>query len=121
MRFLLDQGVPRSTVAILQRLGHFAEHVGDIGMSAAADDEILDAANLSGAIVVTLDADFNALLAQSRATSPSVIRIRIEGLKAPAIAGILQQIVASAEPELNAGAAVSVSPARFRVKLLPLA
>ena len=37
MKLLLDQGLPRSTVRHLAAVGIAAEHVGDIGMAAAAD------------------------------------------------------------------------------------
>lgn len=81
IKFLLDQGVPRSTVTALGRRGIAAEHVGDLGMATATDEEILQAARDRDAIVVTLDADFHSLLAAAKAANPSVIRIRIEGLK----------------------------------------
>jgi predicted nuclease of predicted toxin-antitoxin system len=120
MKFLLDQGLPRSTVTILQSSGHIAQHVGDLRLNAATDVAILDAARDRDAVVVTLDADFHTILAQTRAVSPSVIRLRIEGLKAPDVADILHQVAAAADAELSAGAAVSVSHRGFRIRMLPL-
>ena len=58
MRFLLDQGLPRSTVKALVDRGIAAEHVGQIGMATASDEAILEAARARDAVVVTLDADF---------------------------------------------------------------
>jgi len=81
MKLLLDQGLPRSTVRHLASMGIAAEHVGDLGLARAADVHILDVARERQAVVVTLDADFHAIMATSHATSPSVVRIRIEGLK----------------------------------------
>ena len=51
MRFLLDEGLPRSTVPALQ--GH--DHVGALGMATARGEEILQKVRESGAVVVTLD------------------------------------------------------------------
>ena len=44
MKLLLDQGLPRSAVGHLQEAGIEAEHVGDVGLSTAADAEIPRAA-----------------------------------------------------------------------------
>jgi predicted nuclease of predicted toxin-antitoxin system len=121
MRFLLDQGLPRSTVKHFADAGVTAEHVADIGMSSATDAAILEAARNSGSIVVTLDADFHQLLAASGATMPSVVRIRIEGLKGDRLAKILVQVLARAGKELATGAAISVTRSRIRVRLLPIA
>jgi predicted nuclease of predicted toxin-antitoxin system len=120
MKLLLDQGLPRSTVKHLAAVGIMAEHVGDLGMAAATDETILDFARRQQAVVVTLDADFHQLLAASRATAPSVIRLRIEGLRGEQLAAILVQVVAAAGPELAAGAVVSVSEHRMRVRSLPI-
>jgi predicted nuclease of predicted toxin-antitoxin system len=45
-------------------------HVGEIGMSKAADEEILAFALREHATLVTLDADFHAILAVSGASGP---------------------------------------------------
>jgi len=89
-------------------------------MARAADDAILDYARQQGAVVVTLDSDFHQTLAISQATSPSVIRIRIEGLKADRLAIVITQVIATASAELEAGALVSVTPSSIRVRKLPI-
>jgi predicted nuclease of predicted toxin-antitoxin system len=81
MKLLLDQGLPRSTVVHLRKQGIEAAHVGDKGLATASDSTILECGRQEGMVVVTLDADFHALLALSGLTGPSVIRIRIEGLR----------------------------------------
>jgi predicted nuclease of predicted toxin-antitoxin system len=81
MKLLLDQGLPRSTVLHLRNQQIEAVHVGDRGLATATDSKLLDVGRQEGMVVVTLDADFHALLALSGVTGPSVIRIRIEGLR----------------------------------------
>lgn len=83
MKLLLDQGLPRSAIHYLQDAGLNAEHTGSVGLATATDAEILRYAREAASVVVTLDADFHSLLALSGAVSPSVIRIRIEGLCRP--------------------------------------
>ena len=120
MKLLLDQGLPRSTVKHLAAAGIAAEHVGELGMASASDDAILLAAQQRQAVVVTLDADFHRLLAASHASSPSVVRIRIEGLRGDQLAAILTRVVGAASAELDAGAVASLTPNRIRVRMLPI-
>jgi len=72
MKFLLDQGLPRSTVQHLQDMGLAAEHVGNLRLATASDETILKEGRTRGAVIVTLDSDFHTLLALSNASSPSV-------------------------------------------------
>ncbi|WP_146397632.1 DUF5615 family PIN-like protein [Pseudobythopirellula maris] len=120
MKLLLDQGLPRSTVAVLAECGVDAEHVGELGMAAASDAEILEAAIVRDAVVVSLDSDFHTLLALSSATRPSVIRIRIEGLKSPELAEHLLRVLAAIAEELERGAVASVTESQIRVRTLPI-
>jgi predicted nuclease of predicted toxin-antitoxin system len=120
MRLLLDQGLPRSTVRHLAGMGVVAEHVGDLGLARAADTHILDVARERHAAVVTLDADFHALLATSHADCPSVVRIRVEGLNGEQLSSLLTQVLAVASMEIEAGAVVSVTARRIRVRMLPI-
>jgi predicted nuclease of predicted toxin-antitoxin system len=99
-----------------------ADHVGDLGLATATDSAILDEARRQNAIVATLDADFHAILARTKAVDPSVIRIRIEGLTASQLAQLLHQVITAAGRDLAAGAAISVTaPNLVRVRRPPLA
>jgi predicted nuclease of predicted toxin-antitoxin system len=120
MKLLLDQGLPGSAAHLLRKAGIDAIHVGDIGYASAEDSDILQKGREDGRIVVTLDADFHALLALSRAVTPSVIRIRIEGLRGEALAALLQTVLDQCSEELVQGALVTVQQARIRVRRLPL-
>lgn len=120
MKLLLDQGLPRSAAALLTESGFDSVHVADIGLSKADDSEILQKALADEHVVVTLDADFHMLLALGEALNPSVIRIRIEGLKAAALTKLLLTVIRETESELKQGAAVTVDEDRIRLRLLPL-
>jgi predicted nuclease of predicted toxin-antitoxin system len=121
MKLLLDQGLPRSTVAELARRGVDNVHVASVGLAAASDIAILAYALQNNLIVVTLDADFHAIQATSGASKPSVIRIRIEGLDGTQLADLLTQVVAASSVDLAAGAMVSVSPPNLmRIRALPI-
>ena len=83
--------------------------------------EILRRAAAEGRIIVTLDADFHAHLARSSARKPSVVRIRIEGLRAMEFAELLQQVLERCGDDWKDGAMVSVQKNRIRVRRLPTA
>ncbi len=120
MRLLLDQGLPRSAVLHLKNAGIEAAHVGDRGLATASDSKILDVGRQEGCVVVTLDADFHALLALSGVTGPSVIRIRIEGLRAVDLATLLLDVLKVCRDDLMKGAMVSVTESGVRIRILPL-
>ena len=120
MKLLLDQGLPLSAAALLRDAGIDTIHVGEIGMSQAEDAEIIQKARVEERVVVTLDADFHTLLALNEAASPSVIRVRIERLRAQALRDLLLMVIAECEEDLEQGAAIAVEPNRIRIRRLPL-
>jgi predicted nuclease of predicted toxin-antitoxin system len=120
MRLILDQGLPRDAASLLREIGYDCIHVGEIGMWAAPDREILAWADQQNAAVVTLDADFHAILAVSSASGPSVIRIRIEGLDAAAIAAMLRWVLVNYEADLACGCVVTVKSRKITSHKLPI-
>ena len=120
MKLLLDQGLPRSAAKLLKAYKIDTIHVGEIGLWAAEDVEIIQKARESNCVVVTLDADFHSLLALSNASSPSVIRIRIEGLRAKALTELLLNVINECYEELQKGVAITVDSRRIRIRSLPL-
>jgi predicted nuclease of predicted toxin-antitoxin system len=120
MKLLLDQGLPLSAAALLRDAGIDTIHVGEIGMSQAEDAEIIEKARVEERVVVTLDADFHTLLALNEAASPSVIRVRIERLRAQALRDLLLMVIAECQEDLEQGAAIAVEPNRIRIRRLPL-
>jgi len=120
IRLLIDQGLPCSTAVLLRETGADVVHVGEIGAAMWTDHAILELAQEEGRTVVTLDADFHMLLALSRATSPSVIRLRVEGLRGRELARLIQSVVNTCGEELSKGVAVTVRDGRLRIRSLPL-
>ena len=122
MKFLFDQGLPRAAARLLQQRGIDATHVQDCNLAAAEDDEILRCALGQQRAVINLDADFHVRLALSGDSEPSVIRIRIEGLKADAVAQLMERVIPVITAEVAAGrqVAVSVSETAVRYRHLPL-
>jgi predicted nuclease of predicted toxin-antitoxin system len=120
IRFLLDQGVPRDAAGLLRNGGYECSHVGDIGMSLASDPEILQRAFDDHAVLITLDADFHMILAVTSAISPSVIRLRMEGLDSAAVAKIIQGVVNHFQNELTQGSMITVKGNKTTCHMLPI-
>jgi predicted nuclease of predicted toxin-antitoxin system len=120
MKLLLDQGLPRSSAAVLRDHGIDAVHAGEIGLGTASDQAILGAARVDGRVIVTLDSDFHTILALEESAGPSVIRVRWEGLKGPEVAVLIRQVTELCRDDLHAGAVVSVTPGGLRLRRLPV-
>ena len=120
MRLVLDQGVPHDAAALLRSLGYDCMHVGEIGMSKAADEEIVAFSLERNAVVVTLDADFHAILAVSGAQGPSVIRMRLQGLGAREVVEVVRKVLASFEDELKRGSLITVKALKTTCHRLPI-
>jgi predicted nuclease of predicted toxin-antitoxin system len=120
MKLLLDQGIPHSASYLLQNEGVDTIHVADIGLSEADDTDILEMARENERVIVTLDADFHTLLALNQASAPSVIRIRIERLRAQPLTNLLLNVISEWNDLLEQGVAITVEPSRVRGRRLPL-
>jgi len=120
LKLLLDQGVPLGAVDLLTARQHDAVHVTRLGMSRSIDSEILAYARDHGMAVVTLDADFHALLALGGEATPSVIRFREQGLDSKAFTDLMVSILPKIAESIERGAAVTVTAARIRIRHLPI-
>ena len=120
MRWLLDQGLPHTAAVLLRENGMDAVHVGEISMAHSNDPEILELAESENRILVTLDADFHAMLAVSGASRPSVIRIREEGLKGPAICQLIIGLRDQFTESLQKGCVLTATLTQARLRLLPI-
>ena len=112
MRFLIDQALSPAVAIELNRTGHDAVHVRELGMQAASDQEILDHGAKDDRIVVSADTDFGTLLAIRKQSSPSVILFRHGSQHGPADQAALLNT--------NAGSIVVIQPDRIRIRALPL-
>ena len=120
MRLLLDQGLPRSSAEMLRNKGWDIQHTGEIGMSRATDRQILDYARDEQRIVITLDSDFHAILAVKNLDSPSVVRIRQEGLRGAELAELVEKIWARIGQQLENGAMATITENAMRIRKIPL-
>jgi predicted nuclease of predicted toxin-antitoxin system len=121
VKLLLDMGLARRAAEHLRAVGFDAVHLSERGLQRLPDEAILALAREEERVVVTLDADFSALLAVAGALTPSVIHLRMEGLSHWAAAEWVSAVVDAFEPDLLAGCIASVTSRGTRVRALPIA
>jgi predicted nuclease of predicted toxin-antitoxin system len=104
----------------LRSEGFDVVHTGEVGLAKSPDSTIIERALADGRLIVTLDADFQALIALSGTASPSIIRIRIERLRGEELARLVRVVIERCEEDLNAGAFVTVYEHQIKVRRLPI-
>jgi predicted nuclease of predicted toxin-antitoxin system len=121
VRFLVDENLPPELAALLTSAGHEAVHVRDVDLTSAPDSVLLDRAATEDRVIVSADTDFGGLLAQRRATRPSVVLVRAIVAMPPAAMGerIIGQL-AELSSHLSSGAIVALTRDQARVRRLPL-
>jgi predicted nuclease of predicted toxin-antitoxin system len=120
MKFLIDMNLSPLWAQFLTDRGFESVHWSTVGKSDAPDSEIMQFAVATGWIVFTHDLDFGMLLAVEKAAGPSVIQVRSQDVLPSAIGEIVLRAIEVAEAHLEAGALVTVDPARHRIRLLPI-
>ncbi len=96
-------------------------HWSGVGKVNAPDSEVMAYAAKYDYVVLTHDLDLSAILAATHGEKPSVVQIRIQDVS-PGVIG--KQVITALhhlEPELQAGALLTIDLRRTRVRLLPLA
>lgn len=120
MNLLIDMNLSPRWVEVLTRAGHRAQHWSKVGAPDAPDAAVMDFAREHDCVLLTHDLDFGAMLAASGARTPSVVQVRADALSPDAIAPQILAALRQLEPDLRAGALVTVDPARTRLTILPL-
>ena len=112
--------VPGSLRAVLQRFGHDATHVSDVGLANAPDQEILARAREHGAVIVTADLDFSRLAALSWTTGPGIILFRGGNYSDAEMASLLERVLLTVPAATLEQSICVVDSRRVRVRSLPI-
>lgn len=120
MKFLIDMNLSPNWEQQFIIQGWQARHWSKIGKGNAPDEEILAWAKENSYIIFTHDLDFGAILAATKADSPSVIQIRSQDVTPSAIKDILFAAIQEYQPLLQSGSLIVVHPNKSRARILPL-
>jgi predicted nuclease of predicted toxin-antitoxin system len=120
MKFLIDMNLSPRWIATLNSAGWEAVHWSTIGKGNEFDSEIMRYAAHHGYVVLTHDMDFSAILAATHGKKPSVVQIRTEDVSPTVIGAQVVVALRHMEPELEAGALLTVGPRQTRVRMLPI-
>lgn len=122
MRFLVDENLSRRLVTALATAGHDVVHVADLDLRSAPDVDILKAARARGRTIISSDTDFGTLLAEERASAPSMILMRrLSNRRADELSALILANLDDVADALEQGAVIVIEETRIRVRLLPLA
>lgn len=120
MRILRDESVHLGVAELLRKRGHDAGHIIETKLGGSSDEAVLAEAIRRQAVLVSHDSDFHRILAQTRATHPSVIRLRIEVIHPPTVTRLIEQALEQLGDWIEIGSVVSIDDRSIRARRLPL-
>jgi predicted nuclease of predicted toxin-antitoxin system len=120
LTFLIDMNLPPAWVDRLAREGWTAVHWSTVGDARATDPTVLEYARTHRHVVFTHDLDFGALLAQTKATGPSVIQARAQDVTPESLGDLVVSAVREHAQSLKDGALLTIDESTMRVRVLPI-
>jgi predicted nuclease of predicted toxin-antitoxin system len=119
MRVLIDVNLTREWVAFFARYEIDAVHWSSVGDEASKDPPILAYAKSEARILLTADLDFNAILASTRDSAPSVVTMRTSSRLPSEVGDRLVRAMIQVEQSLLDGAILLVDDSKVRLRTLP--
>lgn len=114
MKFFADEGVDAPIVKQLRQDGHDVDYVIELERS-ISDDEVLDRANRSEAILTTADKDFGELVFRQHRAQSGVILLRLAGVSVETKVRIVSSAIKEHEAELKFAFTV-IEPGTVRIR-----
>lgn len=121
MRILVDMNLSPDWLPLLAGQGWEAIHWSSTGRGSAPDTELLSWARTHSHVVLTQDLDFAQILYATRDNGPSVVLLRMDNEFDSRARERVCVVLREATPQLAAGALLTVSPTRVRLRSLPIA
>lgn len=120
MKILIDMNLSPEWVQTFTEAGIEGVHWSTVGDPCAKDQSIMAWALDQGYIVFTNDLDFGILLAATQTEFPSVIQVRTQDVLPVAIGELVLAALNQFQPQLEAGALITIDSSRSRVRILPI-
>jgi predicted nuclease of predicted toxin-antitoxin system len=120
LKLLLDMNLSPRLIQPLQDAGFEVSHWAQVGDPGATDFVLMEWARRNGAVVVTHDLDFSAMLAATRDASPSVVQVRTQNVLSDEFVGALIAALEQFSAMLQQGAIVVIDGQGRRARALPL-
>jgi predicted nuclease of predicted toxin-antitoxin system len=120
LKFLVDMPVTPRAVSDLQAAGHDAVHASTIGLSGAADLQVIAVARREGRVVVTADLDYPRLLALEHAEGPGIVLFREGSYSDREMLGLLRRVLELSSPLDLERSITVVDHTRLRRRRLPV-
>lgn len=120
MNILIDMNLSPLWATVFEQEGMEALHWSEVGKHNAPDQKIMAYAQENNFVVFTHDLDFGDILAATGADSPSVIQVRTEDPTPEVLGTSLFTAIRRFHSHLERGALITIDPARFRARILPL-
>ena len=121
MKLLVDMNLSPDWVPLLAAHGWEAQHWSNVGPCNAPDTELMSWAREHGHVVLTQDLDFPQLLYTTKDSGPSVVLLRMDNEFDTTARDHVCAALALAEAALAAGALLTISGSRVRLRRLPFA
>ncbi len=100
--FLVDAQLPPKLAQFLEKQGHNAKHVSEIGLTDAPDTSLWELASRMGQTIVTKDADF-AMRRRLALSGPPVVWIRLGNTSNRALIEFLGPVLSEIVSAIEAG------------------
>ena len=117
MNLVADEGVERHIVDRLRQDGHVVRYIAEL-TPGIDDEQVLEGAISSGAVLVTTDKDFGELVFRLRRASAGVILLRLAGLPNSLKADIVTSTLRQYEAEMEGSFSV-IEPGNVRIRKRP--